>query len=421
MSSNRPLVFVDLDDTLFQTARKMGDEPRFAATLDVDGQPNGFMSATQKSFVEWLLATSDVVPVTARSIEAYQRVQLPFAHGAVCAHGGVILNPDGSLDLDWHARMCDQLALEQTRLHRLSEQTLAIGAELGFSLRGWVVEEQGLANYVVTKHNNETDEALLMVDTRQHMAGQLTALGRAPPVALGHKAQVRHAVTKAQQRALAVDRLITADPLAHCFALLQGLRQERQIVAIAVHVQPVQQAPRLDLSQHGEQRLVGFIVVLGDHVIGQALFFYHPAAQREAKLRANGQGLLAQLMQPGLLKRQLVAHAGMPLGIQRAVRVEDHPTVGTDRAMDKGQLHPLIGFDAARSHRDYVAGGQQPLNKTLLGRAHKTVGLTIHIQRGGKAWLIAHFAGGLKQGVIQIDEHQRAITAHQRLPAHSVR
>lgn len=83
MTTNRPLVFVDLDDTLFQTARKMGDEPRFTATLDVDGQPNGFMNATQKSFVEWLLATSDVVPVTARSIEAYQRVQLPFAHGAV--------------------------------------------------------------------------------------------------------------------------------------------------------------------------------------------------------------------------------------------------------------------------------------------------------------------------------------------------
>ena len=112
MTTNRPLVFVDLDDTLFQTARKMGDEPRFTATLDVDGQPNGFMNATQKSFVEWLLATSDVVPVTARSIEAYQRVQLPFAHGAVCAHGGVILAADGSLDAAWHARMGDLLAQE---------------------------------------------------------------------------------------------------------------------------------------------------------------------------------------------------------------------------------------------------------------------------------------------------------------------
>lgn len=61
----------------------MSDEPCFTATLDVDGQPNGFMNATREA-VEWLLATSDVVPVTARSIEAYQRVQLPFAHGAVC-------------------------------------------------------------------------------------------------------------------------------------------------------------------------------------------------------------------------------------------------------------------------------------------------------------------------------------------------
>ena len=124
MTINRPLVFVDLDDTLFQTARKMGDEPRFTATLDVDGQPNGFMSATQKSFVEWLLATADVVPVTARSVEAYQRVQLPFVHGAICAHGGVILNAQGQLDAPWHARMADELALEQTRLHQLDRKSV---------------------------------------------------------------------------------------------------------------------------------------------------------------------------------------------------------------------------------------------------------------------------------------------------------
>ena len=176
MTINRPLVFVDLDDTLFQTARKMGDEPRFTATLDVDGQPNGFMSATQKSFVEWLLATADVVPVTARSVEAYQRVQLPFVHGAICAHGGVILNAQGQLDAPWHARMADELDQEQTRLHQLSELTLAIGTELGFSLRGWVVEEQGLANYVVTKHNHETDEALLIVLNEVKARGLLEGL-----------------------------------------------------------------------------------------------------------------------------------------------------------------------------------------------------------------------------------------------------
>ena len=88
----------------------------------------------------------------------------------------MILAADGSLDAAWHARMGDLLAQEQTRLHQLSEHTLAIGAELGFSLRGWVVEEQGLAHYVVTKHNNETDDALLAVLAEVKARGLLDGL-----------------------------------------------------------------------------------------------------------------------------------------------------------------------------------------------------------------------------------------------------
>lgn len=161
MASNRPLIFVDLDDTLFQTARKMPEGmPRTPATLDVGGQPNGYMNPVQHTFVNWLLASADVVPVTARSVEAYSRVTLPFAHGAICSHGGLILSRDGVVDQDWHARMSDTLGAFQERLPALSEATLAIGDELGYSLRGWVVEEEGLRHYVVTKHN-ETDDAVL--------------------------------------------------------------------------------------------------------------------------------------------------------------------------------------------------------------------------------------------------------------------
>ena len=60
------------------------------------------------------------------------------------------------------------------------------------------------------------------------------------------------------------------------------------------------------------QRLIGFVVVLGDHVIGQAMLFNHPATQRETQFGANGQSLLAQLVQSGLLQRKLVAHACTP-------------------------------------------------------------------------------------------------------------
>ncbi|MBZ5792232.1 trehalose phosphatase [Burkholderia contaminans] len=161
MSSNRPLAFVDLDDTLFQTIRKMAEgTPRIPATLDVHGQPNGYMSPVQHAFINWLLATADVVPVTARSVEAYRRVMLPFVGGAICAHGGVMLRPDGSIDQTWHGQMAESLRAFQDRLPALSEATLQIGRELGYSVRGWVVEEECLRHYVVTKHN-ETDDAVL--------------------------------------------------------------------------------------------------------------------------------------------------------------------------------------------------------------------------------------------------------------------
>ncbi|MBN3786328.1 trehalose phosphatase [Burkholderia sp. Ac-20353] len=161
MRSSRPLVLVDLDDTLFQTARKMPEgTPRTPATVDVHGQPNGYMNPVQQAFIGWLLASADVVPVTARSVEAYRRVKLPFAQGAICSHGGVILRADGTLDQDWHRQMADALRAFQDRLPALSETTLQIGDALGFSLRGWVVAEDGLGHYVVTKHN-ESDDAVL--------------------------------------------------------------------------------------------------------------------------------------------------------------------------------------------------------------------------------------------------------------------
>ncbi|RXV64561.1 trehalose phosphatase [Burkholderia stabilis] len=177
MSSDRPLAFVDLDDTLFQTARKMAEgNPRTPVTLDVHGQPNGYMSPVQQSFINWLLATADVVPVTARSMEAYRRVTLPFAEGAICSHGGVMLSRDGSLDHTWHEQMAESLWTVQDRLSALSEATLRIGKELGYSLRSWVVEEKGLRQYVVTKHNESDDSVLAEVLAEIRSRGMLEGM-----------------------------------------------------------------------------------------------------------------------------------------------------------------------------------------------------------------------------------------------------
>ncbi|RQQ03525.1 trehalose phosphatase [Burkholderia stagnalis] len=177
MGSKRPLVLVDLDDTLFQTARKMPDgTPRIPATVDVHGEPNGYMTPVQQAFIGWLLASADVVPVTARSVEAYRRVKLPFTHGAVCSHGGVILHADGTLDQGWHGRMAETLEAFQDRLPALCDATLQIGAALGFSLRGWVAAEHGLRHYVVTKHNESDDAALAAVLAEVRARGLLEGM-----------------------------------------------------------------------------------------------------------------------------------------------------------------------------------------------------------------------------------------------------
>lgn len=164
MANNRPLALVDLDDTLFQTARKMPDSAaRYPASYDVEGGVSGYMSDVQKSFVEWLLETTDVIPVTARSADAFNRVRLDFKHGAVCSHGAVILNPDRSLNAHWHAAMAHQLSAYQERLPILCAAALKLGEDMGISLRGWVVEEAAQQHYVVIKHNDGTDEDLLRV------------------------------------------------------------------------------------------------------------------------------------------------------------------------------------------------------------------------------------------------------------------
>jgi hydroxymethylpyrimidine pyrophosphatase-like HAD family hydrolase len=102
---HKPLIFVDLDDTLFQTHRRIQPDASFrVATLDVSGQPLSFMKPKQQQLVDWMFHCADVVPVTARSVKSLQRVQLDFKHGAVCTHGGVVLTPSQQIDEEWQAQ-----------------------------------------------------------------------------------------------------------------------------------------------------------------------------------------------------------------------------------------------------------------------------------------------------------------------------
>ena len=152
-----PLMLVDLDDTLFQTHRRITPEADFKmVTTDKQGQALAYMNPIQQHFVQWLLHSTHVIPVTARCAEALSRVHLPFQYGAVCSHGGTVLNADLSVNTEWHGQMQQALQPYQTRQEALIEAVQQHSRHFG-SIRTWVVEDQGLGLYVVAKQNTEND------------------------------------------------------------------------------------------------------------------------------------------------------------------------------------------------------------------------------------------------------------------------
>ncbi len=125
----KPYALMDLDDTLFQTQRKIDAwdlataeaENLVCATVNKKGEPLSFMTARQASFFNWLLTSTELIAVTARDRYEIQRVKLPFNSWQVLTHGAVIVMPDAKLLDTWQQHIYEQLAPLQNKLNQLSK------------------------------------------------------------------------------------------------------------------------------------------------------------------------------------------------------------------------------------------------------------------------------------------------------------
>lgn len=155
----KPLIFADLDDTLFQTRRKMdGADTHRQAAVAANGDPrkSSFMTRQQSAMFDWLNSTAELIPVTARSGDAYSRVDLPFKSWAVISNGAVILEPDGQPHRPWADKITQTLA----PLADTMQLILDAGRKARIDTRSWIVEEDGLATYVCFKLNDITPDSL---------------------------------------------------------------------------------------------------------------------------------------------------------------------------------------------------------------------------------------------------------------------
>lgn len=153
----KPVFLTDLDDTLFQTRRKIAEsagELKVMSTL-IDGSPSGYATPKQQALLDWM-SLGQVVPVTARSTSVLARVDVPQAP-AICSNGGCIIGQDGLPDRDWHDRLTGEAAADQA----VHDVYRAMTDTLDDRFRHWVVEEHDLPLYIVIKSNTDTDQDLI--------------------------------------------------------------------------------------------------------------------------------------------------------------------------------------------------------------------------------------------------------------------
>lgn len=149
----RIVLFLDLDDTVFQTRPKCppGATVRPAAARR-DGTPVSFMTDAQATLADVLFRSATVIPTTARDLAAFRRVTLPFGHAAILDFGGVVLLPGGELDRAWDADVRPRALAVGPELHEWRRTVEDLSAERGLGVTARVVSDFDMPLYLVVKH-----------------------------------------------------------------------------------------------------------------------------------------------------------------------------------------------------------------------------------------------------------------------------
>lgn len=155
-----PLVFIDLDDTLFRSRRKTLEQDAEPIAYRGDGEALSFMTRRQRAFFEWLSRDAVVVPTTGRNAAALGRVHLRFQAHAICSFGGLMLRPDGSPEPRWRAHIEEQARAALPGLGALLEAIRSEASRTGLDVRARPVADDGLELYLSIKHNADDAAAL---------------------------------------------------------------------------------------------------------------------------------------------------------------------------------------------------------------------------------------------------------------------
>ena len=162
-------LFLDLDDTVFQTKRKCNTLANTAiASYNLKGEASSYFSAKQVLLMQGLSEQWRIIPTTARTQASYARVNLGLSchEGAILNHGGTVLLNDGLEDKTWQTHIKNQLIPLTPLLTQLQHaiQQYAISQYLDILVR--ITHESDCDFYIEVrhKHANNTELSCLLVD-----------------------------------------------------------------------------------------------------------------------------------------------------------------------------------------------------------------------------------------------------------------
>lgn len=145
-------LFVDLDDTLFQTLGKCPNVEGLAPLAYLkDGAVCSYATRRQREVLAMAQREMTVIPATARNRDALARVRIRFDSHAIIDNGGVVLEPDGWPDERWLDGMRVEMARALPGLRAIQAGIEAYAGQVRSPTRTRLIEDFGVPFYVVTK------------------------------------------------------------------------------------------------------------------------------------------------------------------------------------------------------------------------------------------------------------------------------
>ncbi len=156
-------LFLDLDDTVFQTARKCPSlEQAMPASYNLAGEPSSYFLPKQLVLLKGLAEQWRIIPTTARTQASYARVDLGVAclDGAILNHGATILDADGMEDSQWRAQIDSPLSALSAALLAIKQAIECYAEQQVLDILVRITTESSLDYYVEVRHLQANASAL---------------------------------------------------------------------------------------------------------------------------------------------------------------------------------------------------------------------------------------------------------------------